>query len=90
MNIQAKNRGFRKPVRVIFLMFFLGTLGGILLYTTGMATIDSNPKLDSSIKIRLAGGDFDPLLESEPVERTAMRSIQGILSGTGGVLYRSI
>jgi len=76
MNTQAKNRGFRKPVGIIFLMFFLGALGGILLYTTGMATIDSNPKFDSSIKIRLAGGDFDPLLESQPVESTAMRSLQ--------------
>ena len=74
MNIQAKNRGDRSAVRIIFLMFFLGILFAALLCTTAMATIAGKPKLDTIIKIRLASGDFDPLLESGSVEEKAIQT----------------
>ena len=81
-----------------FLFIFGSVIGSILLFETGMAISEDksiqsqqlnqqapgSSKFGHNTKIRLAGGEFDPLIETIPDEMKEMQSIQAYPHGQEG------
>jgi hypothetical protein len=90
MMINMRSWILRKPIQIVFVVIIVSLSAGILLINTGETTSDFIPlpskrvnhqipkfkNFSKSIRIRLASGEFDPLIQAKPDKMTTERSIK--------------